>query len=96
MDDVVMVASYKLGDQQSERNAVRRIEQLKYHDSMELERTDDDTAEWQRYLEGEQGCDIHLVLTNIHVYIHQKCIYTYIHIHIHQDLVFWQLQPLQT
>ena len=27
-DDVVMVASYKLGDQQSERNAVRRIEQL--------------------------------------------------------------------
>ena len=53
MDDVVMVASYKLGDQQSERNAVRRIEQLKYHDSMELERTDDDTAEWQRYLEGE-------------------------------------------
>ena len=53
MDDVVMVASYKLGDQQSERNAIRRIEQLKYHDSMELERTDDDTAEWQRYLEGE-------------------------------------------
>ena len=43
-----------------------------------------------------QGCDIHLVLTNIHVYIHQKCIYTYIHIHIHQDLVLWQLQPLQT
>ena len=30
MDDVVMVASYKLGDQQSERNAVRKIEQLKY------------------------------------------------------------------
>ena len=54
MDDVVMVASYKLGDQQikCERNAVRRIEQLKYHDSMELERTDNDTAEWQRYLEG--------------------------------------------
>ena len=52
MDDVVMVASYKLGDQQSERNSVRRIEQLKYHDSMELERTDNDTAEWQRYLEG--------------------------------------------
>ena len=43
-----------------------------------------------------QGCDIHLVLTNIHVYIHQKCIYTYIHIHIHQDFVLWQLQPLQT
>ena len=34
MDDVVMVASFKLGDQQSERNAVRRIEQLKYHESM--------------------------------------------------------------
>ena len=50
MDDVVMVASYKLGDQQSERNAVRRIEQLQYHDSMELERTDNDTAEWQSYL----------------------------------------------
>ena len=48
-----MVASYKLGDQQSEQNAVRRIEQLKNHDSMELERTDDDTAEWHRYLEGE-------------------------------------------
>ena len=45
---------------------------------------------------GEQGCDIHLVLTNIHVYIHQKCIYTYIHIHIHQDLVLWQLPLLQT
>ena len=43
-----------------------------------------------------QGYDIHLVLTNIHVYIHQKCIYTYIHVHIHQDLVLWQLQPLQT
>ena len=61
MDDVVMVASYKLGDQQSERNAVRRIEQLKYHESMELERTDNDTAEWQRYLEGGvsiQGKDL--------------------------------------
>ena len=48
LDDVVMVASYKLGDQQSERNAVRRIEQLKYHDSMELERTDDDEVSGRR------------------------------------------------
>ena len=29
------------------------MEQLKYHDSMVLERTDDDTTDWQRYLEGE-------------------------------------------
>ena len=36
-------------------HAVERLSELKYHDSMVLERTDDDTAEWQRYLEGEIG-----------------------------------------
>ena len=40
---------------ESQERAVERLSELKYHDSMVLERTDDDTAEWQRYLEGEIG-----------------------------------------
>ena len=55
MDDVVIASTYKVGDDESQERAVERLSELKYHDSMVLERTDDDTAEWQRYLEGEIG-----------------------------------------
>ena len=41
------------GRERREKEAIERVEQLKYHDSMVLERTDDDTTDWQRYLEGE-------------------------------------------
>ena len=30
-----------------EKEAIKRVEQLKYHDSMVLEKTDDDTTDWQ-------------------------------------------------
>ena len=53
---MVIASTYKMGDDESqERAAVERLSELKYHDSMVLERTDNDTAEWQRYLEGEIG-----------------------------------------
>ena len=55
MDDVVIASTYKAGHDESQERAVERLSELKYHDSMVLERTDDDTAEWQRYLEGEIG-----------------------------------------
>ena len=55
MDDVVIASTYKVGDDESQERAVERLSELKYYDSMVLERTDDDTAEWQRYLEGEIG-----------------------------------------
>ena len=41
------------GRERREKEAIERVEQLKYHDSMVLERTDDDITDWQRYLEGE-------------------------------------------
>jgi hypothetical protein len=53
MDDVVIVSTYTMGDEKGRLRAVSRLEELKYHVSMELERTDDDTDGWQRYLEGE-------------------------------------------
>ena len=59
MDDVVMVGTYTMGNsitrgrERREKETIERVEQLKYHDSMVLERTDDDTTDWQRYLEGE-------------------------------------------
>ena len=53
MDDVVIVSTYTMGDEEGRLRAVSRLEELKYHVSMELERTDDDTDGWQRYLEGE-------------------------------------------
>ena len=46
MDDVVMVGTYTKGNNKTreracrEKEAIKRVEQLKCHDSMVLERTD--------------------------------------------------------
>ena len=37
--------------------SIQKLESLAYHESMELERTDDGTDGWQRYLEGEIRID---------------------------------------
>ena len=53
MDDVVTVGTYTKDRAGSYERAVQKLESLAYHESMELERTDDGTDGWQRYLEGE-------------------------------------------
>ena len=57
MDDVVTVGTYTIGKGGSYERAVQKLESLAYHESMELERTDDGTDGWQRYLEGEIRID---------------------------------------
>ena len=57
MDDVVTVGTYTKDRAGSYERAVQKLESLAYHESMELERTDDGTDGWQRYLEGEIRID---------------------------------------
>ena len=57
MDDVVTVGTYTKDRAGSYERAVQKLESLAYHESMELERTDDGTDKWQRYLEGEIRID---------------------------------------
>ena len=42
MDDVVIASTYKVGDDESQEQAVERLNELKYHDSM-LQRNGKDT-----------------------------------------------------
>ena len=46
MDDVVTVGTYTKDRAGSYERAVQKLESLAYHESMELERTDDDTDGW--------------------------------------------------
>ena len=57
MDDVVTVGTYTKDRAGSYERAVQKLESLAYYESMELERTDDGTDGWQRYLEGEIRID---------------------------------------
>jgi len=51
-EDVVTVGTYKIKNNGSYERAAQKLESLAYHEAMELERTDDVTDGWQRYLEG--------------------------------------------
>ena len=57
MDDVVIVSTYTMGDEKGCLRAVSRLEELEYHVSMELERTDDDTCRWVAALFGRRDRD---------------------------------------
>ena len=54
-DDVVIASTYKVGDEEGQERAVERLSDLKYHDSMVLERTDDEQRNgkdtWKEKLE---------------------------------------------
>ena len=54
---IVTVGTYTKDRAGSYERAVQKLESLAYHESMELERTDDGTDKWQRYLEGEIRID---------------------------------------
>ena len=51
------MGTYTVDNDGSYERAVQKLESLAYHESMELERTDDGTDLWQRYLDGEIRID---------------------------------------